>query len=397
MEKIKVSELLPEGKKLKKVVTGSELLFLYELDKYAKIILNKQLSLEGVTIVKQLRKEKIFSFVVLKGLDVGFEVNHKELASYADINRTFFTDTVEGIVFKEDTDEVVHYDFSEAYVENKKMNGDNRESAYISLVAYIIVRSINEGKPLPKIIIGTENYNFVNLEYHHLAILHDHGNKVLEGLVEWRGTNDKIQIGWEAFVMLQRQKGLMCRPYSPSEKAKLLKKNYNVGDVVLYYTRRKCTKGNTIVKLESCYPAVIDAINDNSVSITYYATIETELTRHMRLLEEEAELDNAEDSLLMSEDFNRFLSHKEVLDLTSTGIDGYTYDESVFLLEPLDFDGCYQWLKCSKSQDYIWLSTLDAIYAVFEDRNVEYNREAYLDKFFTPYNRIPVYEQYKVM
>lgn len=396
MESIKLKDILPKGKKLKRVVNGSELLFLYELDKYTKQLLGKKLSLEGVTILKSLQKERLFSFVTYQGLDVGFDVDMSALKPYGDIAKSLFTDTVEGIVFKEDTDELVHYDFSVAPRENRKLNGDNRESAYISLVAYVIVRAYEEGKQLPKIVIGTDNYVIVNLEYHHLYILSNYGNKVLDGIVEYRGSNDKIQVDWESYVMLQRQKGFMSRPYTPQDKMKYIKKrDFKSGDVVLLYNRTKCTKGNTIAKLESCYPAVIDDIKNNEVHLRYYATVETALTRYMKLTEAEEDLDNSENSLLIGDDFDRFVPCRDVYDLTSLGIEGYTYDETTFILSPIDQDGSYQWLSNSKGQDYVWLSTLDTIYAVFEDRGVEYNREEFLDKYFRSKGRVPVYDVYK--
>lgn len=396
MESIKLKDILPQGKRLKRVVNGSELLFIYELDKYTKQFLGKKLCLEGVTILKSLQKEKLFNFVVHQGLDVGFEVDRSILKSYGSIAKSLFTDTVEGIVLKEDSVDVVHYDFNTAPRENRKLNGDNRESAYISLVAYIIVKAYEEGRTIPKIVIGTDNYVIVNLEYHHLYILSQYGNRVLEGVVDYKGSNDKIQVDWESYVMLQRQKGLMCRPYTPSDKMKYIKKrDFKVGDVVLLYNRTKCTKGNTIAKLESCYPAIIDSIGASEIQLRYYATVETSLTRYMKLMEAEEELDSKENSLLVGDDFDRFVPCKDVYDLTSIGIEGYTYDETTFILSPLDQDGSHQWLSNSKGQDYVWLSTLDTIYAVFEDRGVEYNREDFLDKYFRSKGRVPTYETYK--
>lgn len=394
METIKLKDILPEGKRLKTVMTGSELLFLNELDKYTTLLLGKKLDLTGVTILKSLQKERLFSFVVYQGLNVGFDVDMSTLKPYGDIVKTLFTQTVDGIVFKENTDEVVHYDFSIAPVENRKLNGDSRSSAYISLVAYVIVKAYMEGKKLPKIIIGEHNYVIVNLEYHHLYILENYGNKLFKGLVEYRGSNDKIQVHWESYVMLQRQKGLMCRPYSPKDKLKYIKKkNFKEGGVVLLYTRTNCTKGNTITKLESCYPAVIDKITDTEIHLRYYATVETSLTRYMKLAQIDEESDG--NSGLLDVDFDRFVPSRCVYDLTTIGIEGFTYDESVFIISPIDSDSTKQWLSNSRGQDHVTLSTLDTIYAVFEDRGVEYDREAFLDKYFRSKNRIPVYDEYK--
>ena len=70
METISLNELL--GLKIKKIFSGSELMFLYELNRYSKEILKKELDLEDVSIVKELKKCDYFSYVYTKGLDVNY-------------------------------------------------------------------------------------------------------------------------------------------------------------------------------------------------------------------------------------------------------------------------------------------------------------------------------------
>lgn len=387
---IKLEELCPKGRTIKRVLTGSELLFLNELNKYSKLMLGKALDIRGVQIPKQIKEQELYSYVVREGLLKEEEV---ELKEYSSIMDRLFTGTVEGVVFKKDSEKEVHYEYAKAPRQNLKLNESSRESAYVSLVAYIWVRSYKEGKEIPKVIIGEETHLILELEYHHLYILSKEGNKILEDYVEYRGRNEKVQVEWEGYVMLQRQKGLMRKKYTNQEKLEYIRrKGYKEGDVFLLYKRVKCTKSNTISVLESCYPCVIESITREDIKIRYYTTIETELTRHMKLmLIEEGE----EDTLISHDDYARFVECTEVYPWINIGVEGCTYDEQVFILSPMEDDGSYQWLAYEGGQEYVWLNTLETIYAVFEDRGVKYNKELYLDKYFRSVNKKPIYEQYR--
>ena len=61
MSSIKLSELM--GKHIKKVFSGSELLYIYELNKYTKELLGADLDVEDIQMVKELRKGDYFSYV----------------------------------------------------------------------------------------------------------------------------------------------------------------------------------------------------------------------------------------------------------------------------------------------------------------------------------------------
>lgn len=113
MDSISINALLPNGVKIKKITTGSELLLAYELDKYARIYLDKSVTLKDVSIAKQLHKSNEFAFVVSMGLDLGFEVvNSKDtLANIQSKMYFFFTGTVEGADIKK-TDDLWTYNFS---------------------------------------------------------------------------------------------------------------------------------------------------------------------------------------------------------------------------------------------------------------------------------------------
>lgn len=393
---ISINDLLPRGVRIRKIQTGSELLLAYELDKYAKKMLGATLSLSDVSIAKELLSGEHFSFVVLNGLDVGIPTSRDNLVDYSKNKKYFFTDTVEGVVFSKVTPEEVVFDFEYDINANHKVHGENRSAAYVSLMAYLIVKAKAEGVQIPKLIIDHENYNQQELEYVDLFILKMYGNKVLKGLVEIRYSKAwGYQPEWEAFVIYHRQRGLMNGEYTAVEKFKHLRKNFEVGDVVLLYQRTKGARGKTINQLKACYPAVIRYFDQNTIKLSYYPIVQTLLTRHMELEEVEHHFeDEGRESIYTQEDYDRFIVCNETFNLTEIGVDTCTWTETTFFIKPVDFDGSYQYFRTEEGIDKVFLSTLDTLYAVFEDRGVDYNREKFLNTYFRPKNRIPVYDQY---
>ncbi|UGB29963.1 hypothetical protein [Metabacillus sp. B2-18] len=393
---ITLNELMPHTKSIQEIATGSELLLAYELGRYAKHLLGKELSLTGISISKDLLSEEHFSFVVSNGLDVGFEIERKELADYSKNARYYFTKKVDGVDFKAKTQKQVVYDFEHNTEANRIMQGDNRSAAYVSLIAYIMVKSLRDEVPTPKLLIDHETYTHQNLEYVDLFILKNYGNKILKDLVEIIYSQAAgAQPDWEAFVIFHRQKGLMNKEYTITEKFNHLKENFEVGDVVLYYKRKKSAKDDTIKKLTHCHPAVISGIENGSVKLEWYPIIQTRLTRRVELDEiKQISKERKKESIYMFDDYEDFTICNETFHLTELGIDTCTFSELNFFIKLIDFDGSHQWLKTNEGEKYVWMSTLDTIYAVFEDRGVDYNKEKFLSTYFQPSNREPIYDQY---
>ena len=389
---ITLNELLP--KHIKKITTGSELLLAYEIGKYTRIMLNRELEL-GVSIDKDLLSGDHFSFVYQNGLNVGFMPERENLADISKVSRFFFKGTVEGVALKLDTDELVVYNFDEDPRANAVLHFGNRSTAYISLLAFILVRAFANGKQIPKIVIDHKLYINTELEYSELFVLKNWGNRLFEDILTIEYSDERgYQPEWEAFVEYNRQRGVMNREYSASEKYKYLKKHFEVGDVVLLYHRTKPSVGKTINILKSCYPAVITAFDQKTVKLTYFPIVQTRFTRISEISSVEQELwDEGRDSLFTESDFERFDTPTMTMNLTEIGVDTHTWVERDFFIKPMDFDGSYQYFKTPEGSTHIHLSTLDVIYAVFEDRKVEYNREKFLNEYFTSVNRKPVYDK----
>lgn len=389
---ITLNELLP--KRIRKIQTGSELLLAYELDKYSKIMLGKTLKVD-VSIAKELLSGEHFSFVVQNGLDVGMDITGLKLADNTKFTRVAFTGTVSGIQFSKDTAEEVVYSFNHDQSANAILHYDNRSAGYVSLVAYLIVKAHAEGVAAPKLTIAHSEYNQSELEYVDLFVLQKYGNKIIESLVTVEyATSWGFQPEWEAFVIYNRQRGFMNGEYNVNEKYKHLKKNFAVGDVVLLYKRSKGSQGKTINKLKSCFPAVISYMDNQTVKLTYFPIVQTRFTRNMELSAVEQDIeDDGRDSLFTEEDYARFDRPTVTFNLTEVGVDLCTFVEQDFFIKPLDFDGAYQYFVTPNGSTHVHISTLDVIYAVFEDRKVDYDKERFLAEYFN--GRQPIYEYYK--
>lgn len=391
---VSLNELLPIERKITEIQTGSELLLAYELGKYARILLDRRLVLSDVTISNDLLNGEIFSFVVNNGLDVGFDYSMIDLVIYK--AQLFFTGTIESVVFKEESPDRVVFDYEHDINANRFIRGDNRSAAYVSLFAFLVINSIKNGANTPKLVINPCSILDQEMWYADLLVLQSYGNKILENLLEvWYYEDRGFQPDWEAFVVYHRQRGLMNREYTTTEKFNYLKDNFEVGDVVLLYKRiykRKADKkGNRIGILKGCYPAVIKNFDRESVAVTYYPDVFTKLTRKTIL--DEVERKRKSDGLepyYTWDDYNRFTKVEEKFAFTEIGVDAFTYDEAFFFIKPTDSDGSYQYLEKDK---VMWLSTLDTIYAVFEDHKdqVSYNKEKFLQEYFYSKNRRPIY------
>ncbi len=392
MDSICINAFFGNERRVKKITTGSELLLAYELDKYSRLLLGKRVSLANVSIAKSIIGSEQFSFVVTNGLDVGFTPDMETLADYRVRVGLFFTKTIDGIVFKLMTPELWVYDFSYNSAANLITYGANRSAAYVSMIAYLIVKSAKDGVACPKLLIDHEEHAQLELEYVDLLILKGYGNKLLSNVVDINfSASAKQQPEWEAFVTLNRQRGVMNREYSTTEKYKYFKKHFEVGDVVLLYKRAKGAKGKSINKLISCYPAVIRGFNKTNVDLMYYPQVRTKLTRHMQMSLAENDYDG--DLQVTETDLDMFTACKQNLELMYTGVDVCTYLEETFILRPADFDGSPQYFRTENGFVRLFLSTLDTIYAVFEDRGVEYNKVRFLDTYFNSCNRVPVYDE----
>ena len=390
METIRLSELL--GQRMKKVCSGSELIFLYELSKYSKELLGKTLDFEDIQLVKELRVNEYYSYVYSKGLNLNYTPLESELVDISDISRKFFNSDLTGIVLAEQNDEKWVYNYRTNTRANLVLNQFNRSAGYVSLFAYMWVSYYKLGKKAPLLVLENTSPKQEEMEYVDILILQNFGNKFLKDKVEVKFSKEVvIQPEWEAFIMYHRQLGLMTQEYSVADKWKYLAKNYEVGDVVLYYKTDKAIKSKTIRRLMNCHPAVITYMTRTTVGIRYYPDTNTTLTQKREL--QRAEEVCGTGFKYSPDDYNRFITCDAKLDLMDTGIDTLFYTEDEYLLRPINgTDKFEQYLVDKNGIEGVYeMDTLNTIYAVFEDRKVKYDKERFLERFFK--KEKPIYDE----
>lgn len=390
MEYIKLSTLL--GERVKKINSGSEIIFLYELSKYVEEILHKKLDFEDIQLAKELRNSEYYVYVYSKGLNFNYTPLESELADITEVSRKFFNADLSGIVFKEQTKDRWVYNYRTDTRANLILNQFNRSAGYVSLYCYMYITYFNKGKKAPLLILENTSPKQEELEYVDILILKNFGNELLKDKVEVIFSKEVvIQPEWEAYITYHRQLGYMLNEIKAIDKFKYILKNYEVGDVILYYKTDKAIKSKTIRRLMSCHPAVIKGINKNQLNIRYYPDVQTALTRKREL--QRAEVICGGEFKYSHEDYNRF-SHCDLsLDYFNMGIDTLFFKEDEYLLHPLNgTDKFKQHLLDKNGIEGVYeLDTLNTIYAVFEDRKVSYNKEKFLNRYFK--KEKPVYDE----
>lgn len=384
MEYITLSELL--GSKVKRIQSGSELLFVWELYKYSKELLDKELTIEDAQVLKAVREGEHFAYVYNNSnLNLNYTPGSDEvLADYSETDRKYFKGDLNNIVFEKQTANEWVYCYHTDKTANIVLYGYNRSAGYVSLYAYMVVKAYKEGKKIPKLILKNLSPKQEEQEYVDILILMNFGNQWLKDKVEIQYSKEVVvQPEWEAFIMYQRQLGNMLEEAPLIQKYKYITKNFVVGDVVLYYQTDKSIKSKSIRKLTNCYPAVITEINKQYLKLNYYPLVETALTHKIRLEEVEQNCGVA-DFKYSSYDYNNFPICGLTLDYISIGIDILTYTEDCFILKLMNgVDKFSQYIQDGDGIIRIYeLDTINTIYAVFEDRKVDYSKERFLQLHF---------------
>lgn len=399
-----VNDFLP-NRKMKKVQTGSELLLIYFLRKYTLEMFGKELKLgKGVTIDRSLRKSPYFSFLVDSGIQLDYTVDRNDLASYAYMRLLLFTELFDKVVFLTETDEKVQFVYSHAYSASmeKLPNGTQFSMAYVSLVAYVLVRSKFLNKKPPHIVIGSESYIQKEGDYTDIMVLRDYGNEVLSGMLTVEVDKSwYLQPTWEAFVLHKQQLGYMNAESTTQEKYKYATEDFQVGDVLLRYTRIKGNKSDPMKRLKTCFPCVIRNISDKGVLIEYFPVVKTQLTAHMDMefVKDTLEENGSVEGLLTPEDYNRWQCTREFLSYDSFGLDKLSFDEDTLLLKfhlPMTQDGTFQYVRDAENPNIskrVFMDTLNTTYAVLQDRKVDYNDRKFVMDYFTLRGLQPMYNE----
>jgi hypothetical protein len=385
---IHINEVLPS--EIKEVKTESELLLIFEVWKYIQKIENSRVSFNNVTISPRLYETPHYKFIFENGLRFGNAPDSN--ISIREVEDSFFPKDkyLFDIAFKSITDEQVTYDYYFNSDKNKILHKDDRSKAYVSLVARLIVDDfLNHRKKPRRFLIDHSDYQHSEDEYVELFILQNYGNRILKDIIDIKYPhNSKPQAEWVSYVSHQRRLGNFIEKSEVEDKYKYLMNNFIKGDVVLLYTLEKGR--NKIKKLKTCYPAIIENFNETQISLNYFSPIETTDTNICRLLDNN--LDPSEHTIKLEPRAAKNLLLEEV------GLNHLFSNESTYILrpidsegQPIDNDGTIQYFKIDNQYHRIWLNTIETIYAVFKDHNVqEFNEVRFKNIYFK--DRTPIYD-----
>lgn len=405
MDTININEVLPAGKHIKKFLTGSEIMLAVAINAYTKHLLGKQLDCRDIRVNPELLGQNIFHFACDSPLQPdGVLFNEADKPTGTPSGqlvqkfKPFMLNIVESFVM-EITPESWRFSYSMSPFENSQIRTGDVKFNYCYIIAkYLLWCYMNPKSPTPKLIIDQDGYSIYNDEYAALIILQQYGNKIMTpSIMELRyknGVNEDFE--WVAYWEEKRERGFAKSAnftYTTQDKVARMKAlQLRVGDVVLLY-KRKASKNNGDItqNVTACYPAVIYGIDEAGITLTYYTQTDLKLTRkyHIELMQM-----NGGGSIYTRNDIVKFDSSHKKFDWFTIGIEGCSTNESVLIIPPVADDTTRQYINNGYKDCEVELNSLETIYALFEDRNIKYNKERFLARYFK--GQIPIYEQYRI-
>ena len=397
---VSLSELFP-GSNVHSIKTGSELYLIYMLDKYCHIFMNKSLDIEGLTVDKHILKSPYMAFLrqraFMTHINLPFLDKKEEFAWLQShkLNNIFTADDLRSVVPTAQDDNAVEYSFVYDVKENRIMRYGAIRLAYVNLVAMNIVYNFANNKHRI-ILINNSQATPKAEEYNDLIVLRDFGNKLLTPNIclFTFAEGDKTQPDYEAWVAYHKQRGYINPKkgsYDSKEKFRAAKAAFPVGTPVLVYRRKKTTKNlNLHEPYNSCTLAVVREISEQGITVDEIPAPETKLTQKKSV---EA-LIAANPTCYSVNDIYTFHVAAKTYTWNSVGIGAVYSGESVLMTEVFEEDGTKQWFTDGVNTVCVEVNTRETVYAVLVDRKIPFNREKYLQKYFVPFNKVPVYDQW---
>jgi hypothetical protein len=149
---IHINKLLPEGVSIEKFKTGSELLLTCELGKYTKLLLREDLSATDINVDDELKKTSHFSFVVQSKFVNDLPYGDVQLAKFNHGDFLLKTQSVAKADLKFE-DRHVYFNYNSDVKANRDFRGKSRSAAYVSLMAFVLVKNFIDDEPNRKLII----------------------------------------------------------------------------------------------------------------------------------------------------------------------------------------------------------------------------------------------------
>ena len=407
MVTIKARDIFPN---LKRVQTVSELLLLDAMYIVGKAFYNVQFDASDVKVLKAVQETHAYAHLLEKlASGNGMALLDTNTVQYTPMNNISFLDNALRLEFDK-SGEMTHNEWvfrrTPLLAENDRVFIGFVAQGYLQVVAHVFLYNYLNKRNIILTVTDDCKSEFDNnsvatrgdMEYAHLIILRDRGNKLLvtddinnDGrpvnfsleFVDKRGRSQD----WAAYCAMHIMQGLFAKKYDSKVKYSYFKSKFAPGDVILVYGRVVGVKKNNAKSsqyIDTCYPAVVLEVTKTHISYIKYMCIKTKLTAYKQYCEM---VKKGGGDLISADEVYSFPTAPCKRSWEEVGVEGYTFNEHEIIVEPMEDDYTYQYI-CT--QERLTLNTLDTIYAVFEDRNVKYNKERFLNKYFR--GKIPVYE-----
>lgn len=280
---------------------------------------------------------------------------------------------------------------SQAYGVNDPMRNID---AYVYIAAMVLVMGYIS-KLSHKLAIVDDSVP-QHTEFCHLLCTTYMGARLLRNLeVKFVTTTDNLYAQkWAATLIERRQKGCMLPSviykYTTEDKIRWLKANdITVGSVLMLYFR---VAGNNSVThgVTNCYVCVVRKITDTGISVQYIDTLHTKETVYNTV----TSLIKEGNTLYTDADKHRFVMGYKSYNFNDVGIGDCTNAETVIFM-PLS-DGVThtteQMLTVDDEIRTFTMGDIDLIYTVLCNREINFNRRQFVEKYFTGYGTKPMYD-----
>lgn len=280
-------------------------------------------------------------------------------------------------------------------VNNKSLNHNFADMAWVSLIAMVAVRRLFTKEPNVMLLRFSANMLINSMALSHVMVL-DSMTQCLRGWVYYEFDNTvpqktQLQLSYFAWYSIGRESGMLDRWYSGKEKLAYMKKlGIEVGDIVLYYEREPEQKMNYIKSIAGCYVAKVVAVNARGMELELIHTVLPKFAG------KEAFDDHTMAVKMMYFDKKPYESlsvSSLTCDMAEIGVEYMLHSEHCFIV-PLHYASDIVPTRVTDGvrQETLLLDQNNLIYWILEDYGYEYNKERFLSKYFG--NSEPVRDRY---
>lgn len=409
-----------------KVTYAAELYYICELGKYSTINFGHPVDLQGVNLTSQLKKSILWDYFrmsVANGWLVNTGIPAEELAITAQAPLKLDKANSRNMLF---TLGVVGYDPDEARnraqdpdfdlrtpvksqvsfekrefsgwlwsangengkgfsVNNKSLNHNRADMAWVSLVAMVAVHRLFEKEPQVLLLRLSANMLINSMALSHLMVL-DSMTQCLTGWVYYEfdanvPQKTQLQLSYFAWYSMGRELGMLDRWYNGKEKLAYMRKlGLEVGDLVLYYERDPEQKMNYIKSIAGCYVAKIIRVNSRDIELELIHTVMPKFAG------KEAFDDHSMAVKMMYFDkkpYDHLSISRTSMSMADIGVEYMLYSEHSFIV-PLNHasDTVPTRVTDGVRQETLLLDQNNLIYWILEDYGYEYNKSRFLSRYF---------------